>query len=317
MIDRSNVRTLMANWRAPFRRVAASLSLALLVTGAACASDGGGSVYPLGAETILPGRMPGAGQTMFVEFTYSYSANELVGSHGQALLPGFHLGVGAVAGKILHNWGVHVLGGALVTSAALPLVDIRLSTPMGKQSKIGIGNADIETAIAYTKGPVRWWYGVEVYPPGFSYKKDALVNIGQHNTAVAPAAAFTYLPDHGRIELSSKFQYIVNGTNGAMNYRSGNEFVWEYAGMRNITRAVAIGGNGFYYQQTTDDVENGLAYLSGNRGRNLAFGPEVRCHFKHFSMILKWHKDFLTENRAAGNAFWLQFGVPLGGHHSE
>jgi hypothetical protein len=317
MIMRSNGQALMANWRTVCRCVAAPLALALLFTGAVGASDGSGSVYPLGAETILPGRMPAAGQTMFVEFTYSYSAEKLAGSFGQALLPGFHLRVGAVAGKVLHNWGVHVLGGALVTSAALPLVDISLNTPMGKQSKIGIGNADIETAVAYTKGPVSWWYGVEFYPPGFSYKQDALVNIGQHNYAGAPAAAFTYLPDHGRTELSSKFQYIVNATNGATNYRSGNEFVWEYAGMRNITRAVAIGGNGFYYQQTTDDQENGLAYLNGNRGRNLAFGPEIRCHFKRFSMILKWHKDFLTENRASGNALWLQFGVPLGGHSSE
>jgi len=317
MIVRSKDQTAEAKWRTALRPLAAWVGLALLATGSAGASDGGGSVYPLGAETILPGKMPGAGQTMFVEFTYFYSANELAGPRGQSLLPGFHLTVGAVAGKIMHNWGVPVLGGSLVTSAALPLVDVRLSTPEGKQNKTGVGNADIETAIAYTKGPLSWWYGVEFYPPGFSYKKDALVNIGQHNIAAAPAAAVTYLPGRGRTELSSKFQYIVNATNGATNYRSGNEFVWEYAGMRNITRAVAIGGNGFYYQQTTDDVQNGLAYLDGNRGRNLAFGPEIRCHFKDFSMILKWHRDFLTENRAVGNGFWVQFGVPLGGVHKE
>ncbi len=317
MIVRSNGQAAMADWRRAFGRAAAPLALALLATGAACASDGGGSVYPLGAETIMPGRMPGSGQTMLVEFTYFYSANELAGAHGQALLPGFHLKVRAVAGKIMHNWGVHVLGGALVTSAALPLVDISLSVPGATQSKIGIGNGDVEAAVAYSKGPVSWWYGVEFYPPGFAYKRDAMVNIGQHNIAAAPAAAFTYMPDRGRAEFSSKFQYIVNATNGATNYRSGSEFVWEYAGMRNITRAVAVGGNGFYYRQTADDLQNGIAYLDGNRGRNLAFGPEVRCHLKHLSVILKWHKDFLTQNRASGNALWLQFGVPLGGHHAE
>jgi hypothetical protein len=35
-------------------------------------------VYPMGAETILPGKMPAAGQSMFVEFTYSGSAREFV-----------------------------------------------------------------------------------------------------------------------------------------------------------------------------------------------------------------------------------------------
>jgi hypothetical protein len=122
------------------------------------------------------------------------------------------------------------------------------------------------------------------------------------------------MPDHGRTEVSSKFQYIVNYTNDATNYGSGNEFVWEYAGMRNLTKSLAVGGNGYYYRQTTGDTQNGLTYLDGNRGRNVTFGPEIRYHFKHFLAILKWQKDFLVQNRAVGNSIWLEFGVPLEGH---
>ncbi|MGA2144787.1 MAG: transporter [Bryobacteraceae bacterium] len=290
------------------------LALALAVTGPACASDGNGSVYPLSAETIMPGMMPGAGGTMLVEFTDSYTANELVGSNGKALMPGFHLRVGAAAVKVMHHWGFHVFGGSFVTSAALPMLDVHLSAPIGSQNKVGIGNGDVEAAVAYHKGALNWWYGAEYYPPGFSYTKGALVNIGQHNNAVAPSGAFTCMPDHGRTEVSSKFQYIVNYTNDATNYRSGNEFVWEYAGMRNLAKSLAIGGNGYYYQQTTGDTQNGLTYLDGNRGRNVTFGPEIRYHFKHFLAILKWQKDFLVQNRAVGNSIWLQFGVPLEGH---
>jgi hypothetical protein len=142
-----------------------------------------------------------------------------------------------------------------------------------------------------------------------------LVNVGQHNYATAPAAAFSYLPGHGRSEVSSRFLYIVNYSDSATNYRSGNEFLWEFDGMHNITKTVAIGMNGYYYQQTTNDIQNGLVYLGGNRGRNLEFGPEIRCHFSHYVMALKYEKDFFTENRPMGNAFWLQFGVPLGGPH--
>ena len=55
----------------------------------------------------------------------------------------------------------------------------------------------------------------------------------------------------------------------------------------------------------------------GNQGRNVTFGPEIRYHFNHYAMILKWQKDFLTENRPAGNSLWLQFGVPLGHPHQD
>ena len=114
--------------------------------------------------------------------------------------------------------------------------------------------------------------------------------------------------------MSSKFQYITNYTNSAMNYRSGSEFVWEYDGMLNITKNLAIGGNGFFYKQTTNDTQNGLTYLDGNQGRNLAVGPEIRYLYKQYARILKYQKDLLTENRPMGNGFWFQIGIPLGVH---
>ncbi len=298
-------------------RITICLALAILTISAANATEGSASVYPAGVETIMPGRMPDAGGTMILEFNNFYDANELAGSNGRALLPGFHLRVGAVAFKLVHNWGLHVLGGTLVSTAALPIVDIRLNAPFGTQNKIGFSNPDLEALVAYKKGALNWWYGFEVYTPGFSYNKTDLVNIGQHSYATAPSAAFTYLPDHGKTELSSKFQYMVNYTNGATQYRSGSEFVWEYAGMRNVTKNLAIGGNGYFYKQTTNDLQNGLTYLDGNRGRNLAFGPEIRYHFQRYSMILKWEKDFLAQNRPVGNSLWLQIGIPLAQPHRD
>ena len=292
-------------------RLALSLALCLLPVGSMYASEGGSSVYPAGVETIMPGRMPGPGGTMLLEFNNFYQANELVGANGQPLLPGFHLRVAAVAGKLVHNWGLHVLGGTLVSTGALPLLDIHLSAPFGSANKIGFANPDVETAVAYKKGALSWWYGFEVYTPGFSYNKTDLINIGQHNYATAPSGAFTYMPHHGSMELSSKFQYIVNYQNNATNYRSGNEFVWEYDGMHNVTKSVAIGFNGYFDRQTTDDRQNGMRFLDGNRGRNMEFGPEIRCHLQHYALILKYEKDFLTENRPVGNSFWLQLGIPL------
>jgi hypothetical protein len=287
------------------------LGLGMVLSAAAYAVEGGASVYPAGVETIMPGRIIGPDGTMLLEFNNFYEANELVGTNGRSLVPGFHLRVGAVAFKLIHNWGIHVLGGTLVNTVALPIVDIRLNAPFGTQNKVGVSNPDLETLVSYNFGSLHWWYGVEGFTPGFSYKKTDLVNIGQHNYATAPSAAFSYMPHHGQTEVSSKFQYIVNFADEATHYRSGSEFVWEYAGMQNITKRLAIGGNGYFYKQTTNDLQNGLMYLDGNRGRNFAFGPEIRYHFNHYAMILKYEKDFLTENRPVGSALWLQLGIPL------
>jgi hypothetical protein len=263
----------------------------------------------------MPGMAPAPGQTLFLAFQDTYFANGLANSKGQSEIPGFQLRVAAFAPKIVHNWGVHLLGGTLVSNAAIPFLYESLNAPFGSKAKTGFGNADIQPAsIAYAKGSWHWWYGFELYPAGLSYNKADLINIGQHNFAYGPDAAFTFLPQHGRLEISSKLHYIVNGVDSATNYRSGKEFIGEYDGMVKITRKLSIGGNGFFYRQVTPDMQNGLMVGDGNRGRDLAFGPEVRYHVGPCALIAKYEKDMLVENRPLGNAFWVQFGMPLGHH---
>jgi len=282
----------------------------------ALATENGASVYPAGVETVAPGMMAPPGSTLFLEFNDFYMANGLANSKGQSEVPGFHLRVGAWAPKIEHNWGIHVLGGTLVSSAAIPFLYETLTVPGAAGSRMGFGNADIEfAAVSYAKRSWHWWYSVDFLPPGLGYTKNALLNIGQHNLAYAPSSAFTYLPHHGRLELSSKYQYIINGVDSATNYRSGHESLWEYDGMLKIGKRLFIGGNGFWYRQMTNDIQNGLIVGDGNRGRDLAIGPEIKYHIGKCALIAKYEKDTLVENRPIGNSFWVQFGMPLGRPH--
>jgi len=295
------------------------LTMVLLLSGplacVATATEGGASVYPVGAETVMPGMTPAPGASLLAEFSEFYQANGLADGQGHNLIPGFHLRVAAVALKFTHNWGVHVFGGTLVSYAALPLLYVHVTAPFGKGDKTGFGNPIIEPlGVAYERGPWHWWYGYDFFTPGFSYNKNALVNVGQHNYAMAPAGAFTYMPRKST-EISSKFQYIMNGENSQMQYRSGNELVWEYDGMQNITKRIAVGFNGYYYQQTTNDTQFGMIVGDGNRGRNLAIGPQIRAHVGHFLLISKYTRDTLVQNRPIGNAFWFEFGLPIGHGH--
>jgi hypothetical protein len=282
----------------------------------ALAAENGVSVYPAGVETIMPGMMPPSGKTILLEFNNFYEANAVLDGHGNSAVPGFHLRVAAVAPKIVHNWGINALGGTLVSSVALPVLHENLDGPFGRLSKAGLGNPDIGViAVAYVKGSLHWWYGYDAYAPGAEYNKSDILNIGQHYFATAPEGAFTYLPHHGRSEISSKFQYIINFTDPATEYRSGHEFIWEYAAMQHVTKKLSIGVNGYDSQQTTDDRLNG-ALVAGNRGRVFATGPEVKYEFSHLTAALKYQKEMLVENRTCGNSFWLQVGVPFWHHEN-
>ena len=289
------------------------MALAVWRVSVATGTEGSASVYPIGVETVLSGMTPPPGMTMFEEFNTTYRANSLLNLQGQSSVPGFQLSVNAFAPKAVHNWGLRVLGGNLVSAFAIPLENEHLEVPNFKGSKTGFGNPELGVAyIAYNHRDWHWWYGLDVYTPAPGYRRADVINIGQHNFATVPVGAFTYLPRHGKGEISSRFQYIVNYTDLATHYRSGNEFTWEYAGMLNVTRKLAVGANGYLYKQTTGDLQNGVALASGQMGRDFAVGPEIRYHVGPMALIAKYQRDTLVQNRPCGSAFWIELGIPLG-----
>jgi hypothetical protein len=282
------------------------------VTGAG-ATENAVSVYPVGIETVLPGLTPNPGGTMLYGYVASYRANALDNSQGQSSVPDFQIDVFGTAFKVVHNWNVPFLGGTLNNNIAVPFLRETLNLPIGQFTKFGVGNASIGVLeLGYKKGNWHWLYEGDILLPGGSYTRGAPLNVGQHNYAVAPVTAFTYLPSKGKTEISSKIQYIINSEDVVTRYHSGNEFMCEYVAMREVSRRVALGVNGYFYQQTTDDRQDGTVFAGGFRGRDFAIGPEFRFKLgPHSGFALKYQRDTLVQNRPRGNALWFQFGVPL------
>ena len=280
-------------------------------------TEGSGSVYPIGAETVMPGLTPPPGQTMFAEFNLNYTANSLLNGQGQSAVPGFRLSVSGFAPKITHNWGVPLLGGTLVSWVAVPILYEWVRTPAGAKGKMGVSNAVMGTDIAYNRGNWHWWYGFDVALPGPGYQKGSPINVGQHNFVTGASSAFTYLPHHGRTEISSRFEYMINYTDSATHYHSGNEFLWEYVAMQNVTRKLALGANGYFYQQTTADRLLGAIFAGGYQGRDLAIGPEARYELGHVALVAKYFRDTLVQNRPMGNEFWFELALPLSHPHPK
>ncbi len=286
--------------------------LGLLVPSAR-ATENGGTVYPIGVETVMTGMQAGSGETMAYEFTCDYFANEFDNSQGKSMDPEYKLRVFATAFKVTHNWGWHFLGGTVDSQIAMPIDNLELHVVPGMFTKYAIANVDVVPfSVTYNTGHLHWYYEADMFTPGSAYSATDALNVGQHNLAIAPVAGFTYLSTTGRNEISSRYSYIFNGNDEATDYHSGNEFMWEFNADRKVARRIAIGMNGYLYKQTTDDYQDGLIYQDGFRGRDLAIGPQVRFQVgKHIGFAFKYYRDTLVENRPRGNGLWFQIGVPL------
>ena len=311
--------TLRTHWSASVVLCLAGAFLALLFTTTrARATENGGSVFPVGVETVMTGMYPPPGKTMFAEFTVFYEANQVVDGHGNSAAPEFKLRVFATAVKMTNTWNRRFLGGYLNSYFAVPLLDEQLRVAPGKFAKYSIGNVDLIPVAYVNHGEIAHWYcEVDTFMPGAAYSKNDVLNVGQHNLAVGPVCGITALPNRGKTEISARNSYIFNGPDKDTSYHSGNEYFTEFNLAQAVTKKAAVGFNGYIYQQTTNDKQNFTTYLDGYRGRDLGIGPQLRINLSHGGMAFKYLRDTLVENKSKGNAFWFQIGVPFpihGGH---
>jgi len=279
----------------------------------ASATENGGTVYPVGVETVMTGVQPRPGQTVLYEYTCFYMANEFDDLKGKSAIAEFKLRVFANAAKVTHNWGIHFLGGTIESQIGIPFVYERLRTEAGMFSEFGLTNMNlIPVSFTYQKGNLHWYYEADLFTSGAGYTAAHVVNIGQHNEAIAPVAGLTFLPRQGKGEISSRFTYMFNGYDKDTHYHSGNEFMWEYNASYELSKKVAAGFNGYFYQQTTNDYRKGVVFQDGFRGRDLAVGPQLRFPLgKHAGFAVKYYRDTLVQNKTRGNAFWFQLSVPI------
>jgi hypothetical protein len=86
----------------------------------------------------------------------------------------------------------------------------------------------------------------------------------------------------------------------------------QYAVIVAVSKTIAIGVNGFYYQQTTDDRLNGVRLNDdGLRGRDFAIGPEVQIRLgQRGASAFKYERDTLVPNKPRGSALWFQIALP-------
>ncbi|MDT4792043.1 putative MetA-pathway of phenol degradation [compost metagenome] len=280
------------------------------------ATEGGGTAYPLGVNTVLAGKMPPPGLTNFF-YLSDYRADETKDSsgHDKANIENFDLHVQALSMRMDYVYTDYSLFGAQVESRfALPFikgdVSFDVKTPAGRvhrsEHQDGVGDLMLAPLVLGWSSPrFHQLVGVDIFAPTGSYDEDRLFNPGRNTWAYGPWYAFTAYPLE-KLEVSAKLIYLINGENSDTNYRSGHEFNADYNIAYNITREWQLGLNGYLYKQLSDDEQHGETYGDGNRGQVVAFGPSVKYQTPEIGFVMKWQHEELVENRASGDRFWLQ-----------
>jgi hypothetical protein len=270
------------------------------------ATEGGGGAYPNGAEDFMSGAVPPPG-FYFINYLTHYSANRLNDGHGDKLLPDFKLRATADVLRFIYvtkhqvlgaNWGMHVF---------VPLAHLDVRVNGAGDSKAGLGDIIIDP-IVLSWHSKNWHFatGVDIYAPTGAYDKNDLANIGRNYWTFEPIVAATYISDCG-IEASGKFMYDFNTKNTDTNYRSGQEFHFDYTLAYHIDKW-SLGLGGYYYKQITDDKINGTKFgTDGFKGQAVALGPQAKYDYKNMSFTLKYQKELAVENKPEGDKFWLKF----------
>lgn len=294
-------------------------------SGGAIATEGNGNSYPLGVETNYSGIVTPEGLTTFVYYS-NYSATHSKNNSGtdNPALAKYDANINTVSVRLSYVWpNVKFFGANVETRAAQAFPSINLTLDVARPAPLAplhrggneMGLADLSFApviLGWHSPTLHQATGIETFLPTGSYEATRLVNTGRNYYQVAPFYAVTWLPAQG-VEVSAKFRYAINGKNNATNYQSGNEATLEFGTSYQVSSNWVIGLNGYMYQQTTDDLQNGNSVNGhGNRGRVKALGPMVSYNFTPgFKVIAKLQEEFGAVNKSEGTRFWLQAKMPF------
>jgi hypothetical protein len=268
------------------------------------ATEGGGGAYPNGAEDFMSGAVPPPG-TYFLDYLTYYKADKLKDGSGNS--SPFDLKVTANVFRLLHVTNYKILGGFWGVQMFVPILNVDVTVPGRSQSKTGLGDIIVDPFI------LSWHWknfhlvtGLDIYIPTGEFNKNNLANPGRNYWTFEPVVGATFISDSG-FEVSGKFMYDFNTKNDDTEYKSGQEFHFDYTIAQKFGN-FSVGLGGYYYKQMTNDKLNGVKVdPDGFKGQVFAFGPQVKYDYKNMSFILKYQTETSVENRPEGDKFWFKF----------
>ncbi len=265
----------------------------------------GGDQYPNGAENWFAGAVPPPGN-YFINYFGNYSAHPYAGSNK---VDAVKVNAWFDAMRFLQVTNQKVAGADWAWHVIVPLVKLSVETPGGKFKKSGLGDITINPMILAWHSPeIHQAVGLDINLPTGRYDKNDVANLGTNYYSVEPIYAISYLGQNGW-EVSGKFMYNIKTKNKDTDYKSGDEFHFDYLVGKNFG-PWGVGLSGYYVKQTTADKLNGREI--GNKGEVFSIGPSVKYSTKGgVTLVGQWQRETNVENRTGGDKVWLKLILPL------
>ena len=309
--------------------VALLTGAAILLPGLVHAAENGTGFYLLGGKGPAAGITPPPG-VFFQNDIYIYSGN--LGG-GQSLPRGGRIAVGVDGDAVFELptvlWVLpeEVLGGHVGLSGTVPIgwaktsADLTLSGPRGGTASgsvtdtvFTVGDPVVSALLGWESGNFHWQTTLAVNVPIGDYQDGELSNVAFHHWAADVSASLTWLDPTIGLDLSGTVGMSFNAENPATDYRTGNEFHFEWAAVQHFNEQFDAGLVGYYYDQVSGDSGSG-ASLGDFKGRVAAIGATIGWNFKAgelpISTRIKYFHEFAVENRAEGDSVFLTISMPL------
>lgn len=122
-------------------------------------------------------------------------------------------------------------------------------------------------------------FALNVIAPTGAYDNAKAVNASSGFWSVNPYWAMTYLPTP-KVELSTRINYLYNFTNddpnaappGVLDFKAGDALWANFTASYEVWPSVRLGVNGYYFQQLSEDKENGHR-ANDSRTTDFSMGP--------------------------------------------
>lgn len=296
--------------------------MAFLVPTAVYPAENGVGVYLLGVKGPGAGVLPPQG-TYFQNDLYFYSGSSSTDRQSQSGdITVTNVEADAVVNltSVLWSTSTQVFGGNLAFSATLLSAYQDVSTNFTatdipiQGDALAIGDPILGTRIGWRNGNLHSTAGTLVNLPIGDYDSDEFANVAFNRWAVDFFAGASYIDPATGWDFSGIAGVTFNGENKDTDYETGDEFHFEWAITKALSKRYRAGLTGYHYHQITGDSGRG-AIFGDNKGRVSSVGLMASYNFQFgqtpVSLNAKYFSEFNTTNRLEGEALLITLGFPF------
>lgn len=178
--------------------------------------------------------------------------------------------------------------------------------------KTGLGDITLVPALFYWNNGANLHFSQAFYvvAPTGDYDVDDLANTGLNYWTFETDFAMTYLNNDTGQDYSIVLGYGYNTKNTDTDYKSGDEVHMDYIFNQFLSESFAVGVNGFFYRQLSDDSGDG-AVLGDFKARASGIGPVIMWippkYKGEVAFSAKWLHEYDSKNRIDGDHVFLSF----------